>query len=146
MSKSIRIAVIQLNAVPAPVTERLEHAESFIAQSAALRAQLVILPEVFNTGYEYSDDNYARAESLDGITAQWMKKTSARYRVHLAGSFLRKEGNEIFNTLLLVAPDGNAWHYDKNYPWVWERAYFRERKNIAVADTSLGKIGFLICP
>jgi predicted amidohydrolase len=145
MSKSIKIAVIQLNAAPAPVTEKLARAETFIAQSAAQGAQLVILPEVFNTGYEYSDENYARAESLDGMTAQWMKKTSTHYGVHLAGSFLRKEEREIFNTLLLVAPNGDTWHYDKNYPWVWERAYFRERKNIAVAETALGKIGFLIC-
>jgi predicted amidohydrolase len=74
-----------------------------------------------------------------------MKQTSARYHVHLAGSFLRREQNEIFNTLLLVAPDGRQWHYDKNYPWIWERAYFQKGTNVTIADTELGKIGFLIC-
>jgi predicted amidohydrolase len=63
----------------------------------------------------------------------------------LAGSFLRREQNKIFNTLLLVAPDNRQWHYDKNYPWVWERAYFQNGTNITIADTELGKIGFLIC-
>jgi predicted amidohydrolase len=136
MPKSIKIAVVQLNAAPVPVAEKLARADVFIAQSAAQGAQLVILPEVFNTGYEYHDENYLQAESFAGATTTWMKKTAAHYGIHLAGSFLRKEGGEIFNTLLLVSPGGETWHYDKNYPWVWEHAYFRGRKNIAVADTA----------
>jgi len=145
MSKSIKVAVVQMDACPGPSQERLAKAKSFVRQCAERGAQLVVLPEVFNTGYEYSDQNYVRAESFDGPTAGWLRKTAARYHVHLAGSFLRKDQNEIYNTLLLVAPDGREWHYDKNYPWIWERAYFRKGTNITVADTELGKIGFLIC-
>jgi len=145
MSKSVKIAVVQMNASPSPVKERLTRAENFVAQCVQNDAQLVVLPEVFNTGYEYSDQNYLQAESFDGATATWMKQTSARYHVHLAGSFLRRTQDEIFNTLLLVAPDGRQWHYDKNYPWIWERAYFQKGKNVTIADTELGKIGFLIC-
>jgi predicted amidohydrolase len=145
MSKSVKIAVVQMKASPAPVRERLERAEKFIIGCVESGAQIVVLPEVFNTGYEYSDQNYSQAESFDGLTATWMKQTSARYHVHLAGSFLRREQNAIFNTMLLVAPNGQQWHYDKNYPWLWERAYFQKGTNITVAETEFGKIGFLIC-
>jgi len=145
MNKSIKIAVIQMNASPAPVQERLARAEYFVIQCAEMGAQLVVLPEVFNTGYEYSHQNYLQAEPFDSTTANWMRLTSTRYHIHLAGSFLRRAQNDIFNTLLLVAPDGRQWHYDKNYPWIWERAYFQKGTDIAVADTDLGKIGFLIC-
>ncbi len=145
MDKSIKIAVVQMNASPAPVKERLAWAENFVIQCAEMGAHLIVFPEVFNTGYEYSDQNYLQAESFDGTTAFWMRQTSARYHVHLAGSFLRRERSEIFNTLLLVAPDGHQWHYDKNYPWLWERAYFQKGTKVTIADTELGKIGFLIC-
>jgi hypothetical protein len=47
--------------------------------------------------------------------------------------------------MLLAAPDSRQWHYDKNYPWIWERAYFQKGTGITIADTELGKIGFLIC-
>jgi len=130
---------------PAPVTERLAQAESLIAQAAQAGAQLVVLPEVFNTGYEYTDDNYRLAEPLDGQTAMWMKKVATQHGVHLAGTFLRSQDGEIYNTCLLVAPDNRTWHYDKRYPWMWERAYFRPGSGITVADTDLGKIGMLVC-
>jgi predicted amidohydrolase len=145
MTKSAKIAVVQMNASPLPVKERLARAENFVVQCIQNGVRLIVLPEVFNTGYEYSDQNYLQAESFDDLTATWMRKTAAHYQVHLAGSFLRREQSEIFNTLLLVAPDGRQWHYDKNYPWIWERAYFQKGTNITVADTELGKIGFLIC-
>jgi N-carbamoylputrescine amidase len=145
MNKVIKIAVVQMNASPAPVEERLARAEGLVIQCAEMGAQLIVLPEVFNTGYEYSDNNYLLAEGLDGPTAAWMTQTASRYHVHLAGSFLRREQSELFNTLLLVAPDGQQWQYDKNYPWMWERAYFRRGTDITVAQTEFGKVGFLIC-
>jgi predicted amidohydrolase len=145
MPKSVKIAVVQMKASPAPIKERLERAEKFVIECAESGAQIIVLPEVFNTGYEYSDQNYLQAEALDGLTATWMKQISARYHVHLAGSFLRREQNAIFNTMLLVAPNGQQWHYDKRYPWLWERAYFQKGTNITIANTEFGKIGFLIC-
>jgi predicted amidohydrolase len=145
MSKSIKIAVVQMNASPSSVKERLARAENLVAQCVQNGAQLVVLPEVFNTGYEYSDQNYLQAETFDDLTVTWMKKTASHYHVHLAGSFLRREQDNIFNTMLLVSPGGHQWHYDKNYPWIWERAYFQKGTNITIADTELGKIGFLIC-
>jgi hypothetical protein len=103
------------------------------------------LPELFNLGYAYADDNYARAETLDGETAAWLKTQAARWQTHLAGSLLLRDGGEIYNALLLIAPDGSLWRYDKNYPWGWERAYFRESRAAAIARTALGDIGLLIC-
>jgi predicted amidohydrolase len=146
MSKTVQIAAVQMNADPAPCAERLARAESLILQAARQGAQLVVLPEVFNTGYEYTDKNYHLAEPLDGPTATWMRKLAAHTGAHLAGAFLRLDQGDIYDTLLLVAPDGREWLYDKTYPWMWERAYFRPgRKGTVVADTELGKIGLLIC-
>jgi predicted amidohydrolase len=146
MTRQIEIAAISMDSAPANVESRLARAESLIARASEQRAQIVVLPEVFNTGYEYSLKNYQLAESMDGATVNWMKRVARQYNLHVAGTFLLRESDGIYNTMLLVASDGRTWRYDKSYPWAWERAYFRPRKNsIQVAETDLGKIGMLIC-
>ncbi|MBN2549046.1 MAG: carbon-nitrogen hydrolase family protein [Anaerolineales bacterium] len=134
-----------MDAAPAPTAERLKRAEALVEQAARVGAQLVVLPELFNTGYAYQDENFQRAETLDGPTVAWMKATSSRLNLHLAGSLMLWDGSDIYNSLLLIAPDGRIWRYDKNYPWGWERGYFRGSRQISIAHTELGDIGMMLC-
>jgi predicted amidohydrolase len=141
----LTIAAIQLDASPALLARRLERAEYLITEAARQGAQVIVLPEVFNTGYEYNVENYRRAEPLTGPTVTWMKAVAARLKVFLAGSLLLRDGPDIYNSLLLVAPGGQIWRYDKNFPWMWERAYFRPGNSVTVAETPVGRFGMLIC-
>ena len=145
MPRKLRIAAVQMDANPAPTADRLSRADRLVAAAAEAGAQLVVLPELFNTGYAYSDANYRLAETLSGPTVAWMKQSAARLNVHLAGSLMLLDQDEIYNSLLLFAPDGRTWRYDKQYPWGWERGYFREGDRITVADTDLGRLGMMIC-
>lgn len=145
MSRYVRVASVQMQVTPADLQARLARAQALVEQAAQAGAQLVALPEVFNTGYAYRDENYQCSEPLDGVTVRWMRTCAARHAVHLAGSLLLRDGKEIYNTLLLVAPDGRLWRYDKRYPWGWERAYFRAGRSVMVAETALGRLGLMIC-
>jgi predicted amidohydrolase len=145
MTRHIKIAAVQMEGTPQPTAERLRRAEALVAEAAEGGAQLVVLPEVFNTGYHYSDSNLDCAEPIDGPTVTWMKATTAKYQVHLAGTIFLLDHVDIYNAMLLVAPDGQTWRYDKVYPWGWERAYNRDGHGPMIADTTLGKLGMLIC-
>ncbi|MEA2008426.1 MAG: carbon-nitrogen hydrolase family protein [Chloroflexota bacterium] len=144
----LRVAAVQMNANPAPTAERLHRAEQLVSESVQAGARLIVLPELFNAGYEYSEENHSRAEAFDGPTVAWMRDTAARFNIHLAGSLMLLEGRDVYNALLLFSPDGRFWRYDKVYPWGWERGYFRETRQkpkITIAETDLGDIGLLIC-
>ncbi len=145
MSRTIKVAAIQMDANPAPTAIRLNRADRLVTKAAQAGAQLVVLPEIFNTGYGYSDENHIRAEPITGLTVTWMKESATRFDIHLAGSLMLLDQDEVYNALLLFAPDGRMWRYNKNYPWAWERGYFRDGHDITVAQTDLGDLGMMIC-
>jgi predicted amidohydrolase len=134
-----------MEATPAPKPERLARAARLIAAAAAAGARLVVLPELFSVGYDYSEINFEHPEPLEGPTVAWLRAQAAQHQVHLAGTLLLLDGDHVYNSALLIAPDGVLWRYDKQYPFAWERAFFREGHGITIAETALGKLGLLIC-
>lgn len=143
---TITLAAIRMDATPEALESRLTRAERLVTQAAAAGAQIAVLPELFNLGYVYHPANHHRAETLTGPTFSWMQDTARRLRIYLAGSFLLRAEDGIYNSMFLVAPQGAFWRYDKTYPWFWERAYFRPRRQpICPAETEFGRIGMLIC-
>jgi predicted amidohydrolase len=145
MPRTMKVAAIQMDANPSPTTDRLARAERLVAGAAQAGAQLVVLPEVFNTGFVHEATGHRLAERPDGPTATWMKETAARLDIHLAGSLMLLDHDEVYNALLLFAPDGRMWRYDKNYPWCLERGYVRDGNRITVAATDLGDLGMMVC-
>lgn len=145
MPRQIRVAAIQMDAVPTTLGDRLARASDLIAQAADSGAQFIVLPELFNTGYQYNVQNYTLAEPIDGKTVSWMHERASTHAIHLAGSLMLRENDDIYNTAFTVAPDGRCWRYDKQYPWLWERTYFRDGPIQEIAHTDLGDFGMIIC-
>lgn len=145
MPSTLKIAAVQMTGVIGETEANLRRADALVTGAARAGAQLVVLPECFNTGYAYREANYDLAEPPDGPTRSWLLGASARLGVHLAGSWLLRRQGEIVNTLTAAAPDGRTWEYDKLHPWGWERAYFRPGDRPVVAETDLGRLGLVIC-
>ena len=87
--------------------ENLDRAAGLVAAAAAEGAELVVLPELFavlsrNTAMR------AAAEALHGPTLEWAAAVATHDRVHLvAGSFVERDGDDLFNTSCLVSPSGD---------------------------------------
>jgi predicted amidohydrolase len=87
--------------------DNLERAAALVAEAAAEGAELVVLPELF-AGLGRSSAMRASAEPLQGPTLDWAAELAATHAVHLvAGSFVERDGDELFNTSCLVGPDGD---------------------------------------
>ena len=75
--------------------------------------EIVVLPEMFSTGFSMDPETFA--ETMDGPTVSWMKKLSAEKRVIITGSFIIREGENFFNRLIWMLPNGEYGVYDKRH-------------------------------
>jgi predicted amidohydrolase len=74
---------------------------------------LVILPEMFNTGFSPAAD--ALAEGPRTLTFDWMQKTSRETGFAIAGSYMVAEGANRFNRWVFISPEGSLFSYDKRH-------------------------------
>lgn len=145
MINTLQVAAIQMDARVGKVGANLAHAAELVERAAAQDAQLIVLPELFSTGYEYTDRNFDLPEPLDGPTGTWIVDTARRLGVHLVGTFPARVGSKGYVAAKLAAPDGRQWVYYKNHVALWENLYFERGSQPLIADTELGRIGLLIC-
>jgi omega-amidase len=74
---------------------------------------LVVLPEMFSTGFTMNPQNVA--ETMNGETVSWMKSLAAEKQVALCGSVVITENNAFYNRFVFVFPSGEIQHYDKRH-------------------------------
>jgi predicted amidohydrolase len=81
--------------------------------SALADADLVVLPEMFTTGFTMAASDHA--ETMDGDSVEWMKHQSRRYGFTLAGSLIIEDQGRYFNRLVVVEAGSVAGAYDKRH-------------------------------
>jgi predicted amidohydrolase len=79
--------------------------------------ELVILPEMFSTGFSMQPATLA--ERMDGPTLAWMTSVAARKRVILTGSVIIEEEGHYFNRLIWMLPSGEYGYYDKRHRFAY---------------------------
>ncbi|RJL32820.1 carbon-nitrogen family hydrolase [Bailinhaonella thermotolerans] len=146
----MRVALVQVASPPeeAPA-ERRERVAAMVA--GARGADLVVLPELWAAGY-FAFDRYAeRAEPLEGPTVAaargWARDLGAH--VH-AGSIVERDGaGRLFNTAVLVAPDGRIAHtYRKVHVFGYasrEAELLTPGDALEVRETPFGPLGATTC-
>ena len=93
------------------------------------KTQLIILPEMYNTGFTMKPELYA--ETTDGITLKWMKKMAAHTSAIVCGSVaIKDEAGNYYNQLLWVTPSGKYEYYNKRHLFAYakENEYYTAGK------------------
>ena len=86
--------------------------QALLGQAAG--ADLVVLPEMFSTGF--SMDSAALAEPENGPTTAWLCEQAQRIGAVICGSLIVQAADGSYrNRLLWARPDGSLAHYDKRH-------------------------------
>ena len=110
--QNLSVTLIQTNLFWENPTANLANLEEKIAQ-ISLPTDLIILPEMFNTGFTMNVK--AVSEPMNFTTFKWIKQKAKRTQAVIAGSFIVKEGEQYFNRLIWMRPDGSYESYDKRH-------------------------------
>jgi predicted amidohydrolase len=141
----LTVASIQMSAVIHDVSANLRQADELLRQAHQGGAELVVLPEMFNTGYALCPDYQPYAEALDGPTLQLLRARSRQWQLTIAAGFVERDGHHLYDALALVTPVGQVHVYRKRHLVFWESKRFRSGRDSLVVPTPWGRIGFAIC-
>ncbi len=147
MTRPLTVALAQVTGRPYAPDENRELAVSTARRAFERGAQLVVLPELIVPGYVSDRSRLAGiAEPLEGPTTAAWHELAGEYGGWIAGGFCEREADLLYNTAVLVGPDGVAVHYRKLHPFRDEKQAFEPGNlGLPVAELPFGRVGLCVC-
>ena len=147
--KSLKVATVQTHPVFGQVEENIEVALGFIPNGC----DLVVLPELFSTGYQFLDQAEAMqlAEDLSGnaepgTTTKALARAASESGTAIVAGLAEKDGDRLFNSSVLFRPDGSRETYRKVHLFMDEKSIFTPGDlGFPVFEACDTTIGMMIC-
>lgn len=127
------------------VDRNLETADQMIRQSDA---ELIVLPELFATGYQFIDRNetISFGETSDGRTIRWACTLAQEKKMILCGGFAENDNGKVYNSAFCVDPEGVVGIYRKIHLFSREKECFDPgNRGFSILESKGIKIGLMIC-
>ena len=145
----LKIAVVQMEPKIGDQEANVKTMLTFIDKAVQNEAKLIVFPELSNSGCIMSSlrEAYDLSEPVPGgKSVKIWEKMAAEKQIYIVSGILEAEDHKLYNTAVLIGPDGFIGKYRKCHLW-YEDKLFYEPGNLGfpVFDTPIGKIGLLIC-
>ena len=141
MNEKLKITIIQSEL-------HWENAESNLVmfsekiQNIEDKTDLIVLPEMFTTGFSMNAENLA--EPNDGETFKWMVSEAKKNNCAITGSVIISENGNFYNRLFFVFPDGSFQKYDKKHTFTLAKE--NETYSAGTERLTVNYKGWKICP
>lgn len=110
---NLKITIFQAYLFWENIDKNLQNISLRLSSGVKEKTDLIVLPEMFNTGFSMNAKELA--EEMDGKTMTWMAASAARYECVVTGSLIIKENNNYYNRMIWMLPTGEYQHYDKRH-------------------------------
>ena len=162
----VRVAAVQATPVILDLDASVAKAVGLIAEAVAQGAQLVVFPETFLSLYpsyawahlpasgaqgdEFWERFWGSSVAVDGPEVGTLVEACREHDVHVAMGVNEREDDRpgsVYNSLLLLGPDGLLSRHRKLMPTHHERLFHGvgAGDDLAVTPTPVGRLGGLIC-
>jgi len=141
MSRELKVALVQTSILWENPKGNRDCLSAKI-ESISSNVDLIILPEMFTTGFTMNPENLPDAQGKE--TLLWIQETAKSKNTAIAGSIPYYENNEYTNRLYFIEPNEKTYWYDKRHTFTLagENKVYKSGNERLVVDYK----GFKICP
>ncbi|MEN3005157.1 carbon-nitrogen family hydrolase [Dehalobacterium formicoaceticum] len=145
----VTVALSQLNIQSSDLKGNLDRVRAHIQSAAQLKADMIILPELWNTGYDCAHFDQT-AQSLRGKCISALKKWAREYEIFIFGGTIpEKKDQKVYNTCAAIDQKGEVvGKYRKIHLFpggLQEDRYFAPGEEWGLIETPWGMAGIVIC-
>ena len=145
----VRVACIQMEPRIGENDQNLATSLNKINDAGSSGARLVVLPELCNSGYIFKtrDEANSLAERIpDGPSCQGWADMAARYNMYIVAGIAESDGFALYNSAVVIGPEGVIGTYRKNHLWGEENLFFEPGNlGVPVFHTAIGRIAVVVC-
>ena len=140
----MKIATIQSALFWEDTETNLHHFNHFFASLDA-PVDIIVLPEMFTTGFSMDAQKIATSENDLGV--KWMIEKAIEKDACIVGSIAIKEHNKFYNRLFWVMPDGSIHTYNKRHLFAYanEDKHYTAGTKRLIASVNGWKINLQVC-
>jgi predicted amidohydrolase len=112
-------------------------------------ADLLVLPELCNSGYNFESAEQAWATSEEignSIFLDYLGTLCRKHNFYVVSGFNERDGNRLYNSAVLVGPEGYTGQYRKLHLFMNEKDFFQPGDaGLPVFNIESCKVGMLVC-
>ncbi|MCX6054425.1 MAG: hypothetical protein NTZ74_05835 [Chloroflexi bacterium] len=142
-----KIALAQFQIVYGDISKNLEIAKIFINSAIEEKCDLILLPELWSSGFDLKNSQLYSEQNLEIIKE--LQNISTSSKIEIMGTYIVKEcsTNRFFNAMVTIQPDFPRKLYFKKHLFhqMGENKYFSPGIRSNPINSCLGKIGVGIC-
>lgn len=105
----LTVACIQMDLAFGDPNKNYQSAESLIREAAAKNPDIILLPELWTTGYDLTRINEIADENANETTI-FLQNAAREHGIHfVGGSVANKTTEGVFNTILIIDKNGKKY-------------------------------------
>ncbi len=143
--KDLRVTIVQTKLFWENARKNLEHIQHLLKNLKKNSTDLILLPEMFSTGFSMNAQHLA--EEMSGESVEWMRDLAKKKNTVVCGGLIIKEKGKFFNRLVWMSPDGTFKKYDKRHLFrmAEENNIYSQGKEKLIIDYKNWSLFPLIC-
>jgi len=144
-----KVAFVQMRPELLNPEVNYERADKLVREAAGKGASLIVLPELFDTGYVFND--IEELESIaqpvpSGKTVEFLEWLAQEVESFIVSGTAEKADDGFYNSAVVVGPSGYIGKYRKTHLFDREKLFFKPGDTgFRVFDLGFAKVGVMIC-